>query len=105
MLKGISNFDFCIKGEIIKAEQIIDIIGKCKNKIVVLKYASPDCVLLFKDVLGIICEFGGRTCHLSVLSFEMNIPCVVGVENLCKLQSGTIVKINACNGEALINED
>ena len=104
-IKGVSNFDFTISGKILRVDNISDACGKCFNKIIVLKYASSECVLLFNEVAGIICENGGSMCHLSILSFEMGVPCVLGVVEASTLVSGQDVSITSVGGEALIYEN
>ncbi len=104
MIKGWANFDFHVSGEIMRVSDVVKSQGKCYNKIVVVKYASSECVLLFREVAGIISENGGRLCHLAILSTEMGIPCVVGASEAKYLVTGQTVAIDAIDGEAIINE-
>ena len=101
---GKAIFDFSIEGEIVNVDDIQKSIGKCKNKIVVLKDATPDIILLYREIKGVICERGGITCHLSILSREMSIPCVVGVKDATHIKNGTYIRIRVIDGVGYINE-
>ena len=47
---------------------------------------------------AIITEIGGRTCHAAVVSRELGIPCVVGLENACQLLVGKTVEVDGRTG-------
>ena len=104
MLSGKGNFNFHIRGEVIIVTDLNDNQLMCDDKIVVLKYATPDIVLLFHNIKGIICENGGSTCHLSMLALEMSVPCVVGVSGATSLHNGAIVTVESNNGVGEVNE-
>lgn len=104
MFVGLSIFDFCLFGTVIKVDNINHYIGKCKDKIIIIKDATPDVILLFNEALCVLCEYGGLTCHLALLAREMSIPCVVGIENITCLNDDTKVRIDAKNGKGIIYE-
>lgn len=71
--------------------------------IILLLTSSPDVIILFNKIKGIIIEEGGRTSHLAIISRESNIP-------LIKLNNAKeIIKdndfINVINGKIYVNEN
>ena len=64
---------------------------------------SPDWVPAMKKAVAIVTDAGGMTCHASIVSRELGIPCVVGtksrsVEATKVLKSGQDITIDAQNG-------
>ena len=64
---------------------------------------SPDWVPAMKKAIAIVTDAGGMTCHASIVSRELGIPCVVGtksrsVEATKVLKSGQDITIDAQNG-------
>jgi phosphohistidine swiveling domain-containing protein len=52
---------------------------------------------------AVITEEGGLLSHASVVCREMGKPCCIGVENATQiLKDGTIINLNATNGEIII---
>lgn len=105
MFQGKGVFDFTLIGSVLKIDDVSKAVGKCKDKIIILRDATPDVVLLFHDIKGILCEHGGLTCHLALLAREMSIPCVVGVQGIFKVADGTNLYIQSVNGVGTINEN
>jgi pyruvate, water dikinase len=53
-----------------------------------------------KKVAGIITMRGGRTCHAAIVSRELNIPAIVGVENVQKvLKQGQEITLDCSQGD------
>lgn len=50
-----------------------------KGDILVAVNTSPDYTPLVREASGIIAEEGGITAHVSVISREFKVPCIVGV--------------------------
>jgi phosphoenolpyruvate synthase/pyruvate phosphate dikinase len=70
-----------------------------KGDIIVVPNTSPDYVPILKKVAGIIAEEGGLTAHVSIVSREFNIPCIVGIENVTKIiKENTIIELDANKG-------
>jgi len=76
-------------------------IGRVKNgHILLASQTNPDYVPAMKRASAIITEHGGRTSHAAIVSRELGIPCVVGVENAIKLiKEGDILTINGSIGK------
>ena len=72
---------------------------KLKDYILVIPMTCPDIVPYLKNAKGLITDEGGITCHASIISRELNIPCVVGTKIASKvLNDGDLVKLNADKG-------
>lgn len=60
---------------------------------------SPDYTPIMKRATAILTEEGGITSHASVVSREMNVPCIVGISNVTeRLHDGDIVEVDADKG-------
>ncbi|MBU0497563.1 MAG: hypothetical protein KKG04_06375 [Candidatus Thermoplasmatota archaeon] len=71
--------------------------------IIVALMTRPEYIPLMKNASAIITEEGGLTCHAAIVSRELNIPCIVGVQNATTaLRDGMLVKVDADNGKLII---
>ena len=69
-----------------------------KGEILVAGMTTPSYALAIRKASGIITDEGGITCHASIVSREMGIPCIVGTKNATKvLKTGDLVELD---GEA-----
>ena len=71
--------------------------------ILVTSMTSPDLVPAMKKAVAIITDAGGMTCHASIVSRELGIPCVVGTKSRSQsatdvLKTGMEVTVDARNG-------
>jgi len=70
-----------------------------KGDILVAKMTSPEFVVLIKKAKGIITDYGGMTCHASIISRELKIPCIVGTKIATQvLKDGDLVEVDANKG-------
>jgi len=68
--------------------------------ILVSSATGPSIVPAMKKAAAIITDIGGLTCHASIVSRELNIPCVVGLKVATKVVSdGDIVAVDADRAE------
>lgn len=76
-------------------------IGKIKKgDILVAPQTNPDFVPAMRKAEAIVTERGGRTSHAAIVSRELGIPAVVGVENATKiLKHEKIITVNGSTGE------
>jgi phosphohistidine swiveling domain-containing protein len=67
-------------------------------------YATdPGFVVLFASASGILTERGSLLSHAAIVSREMGIPCIVGIEGLMqRLKDGDIIEMNGSTGELRI---
>ena len=92
---------------IVEAEALvitnINEIKSTKDKILITKMTDPGWVFLIANAKGIISEKGSLLSHTAIISRELKIPSIVGVDNLMKsINTGDIVRMNANTGEIKI---
>ena len=89
-----------------KAHVILDPaqIGEFKDgEILVTTMTAPDWVPAMKKAKAIVTDAGGMTCHASIVSRELGIPCIVGtksrsVEATTTIADGMDITVDATNG-------
>jgi phosphohistidine swiveling domain-containing protein len=60
---------------------------------------TPSIVPAMKKAAAILTDEGGLTCHASIVSREMEIPCIVGLKIISKtLKDGDMVEVDANKG-------
>ena len=74
-----------------------------EGEVLVTTMTSPDWVPAMKKAVAIVTDAGGMTCHASIVSRELGLPCVVGtksrsVEATGVLKTGQDITIDARNG-------
>ncbi|MCD6476833.1 MAG: phosphoenolpyruvate synthase [Candidatus Aenigmarchaeota archaeon] len=70
-----------------------------KGDILVTTMTSPDMVPAMEKSAGIITDEGGTSCHASIVSRELGIPCIVGTKTATKeLKEGQLITMDATNG-------
>lgn len=74
-----------------------------EGEILVTLMTAPDWVPAMKKALAIVTDAGGMTCHASIVSRELGIPCVVGTksrstEATVALKTGMEITVDAQNG-------
>lgn len=86
-------------GVVVKLESIREL-GKIKTGDILLAEATnPDFVPAMKKAAAIITQHGGRTSHAAIVSRELGIPCIVGVQQAMKrIRSGQVLTVNGQTG-------
>lgn len=70
-----------------------------KGSILVASYTTPEYLPAMKKAAAIITETGGITSHAAIISRELEIPCVIGVEYATKvLKDRDLVEVDAEKG-------
>ncbi len=74
-----------------------------EGEILVTEMTAPDWVPAMKRAKAIVTDSGGMTCHASIVSRELGIPCVVGTKSrgtsaTTKIKSGMQITVDATNG-------
>ncbi|MBU0472166.1 MAG: hypothetical protein KKF65_06055, partial [Nanoarchaeota archaeon] len=70
-----------------------------QGDILVVISTGPDYVPIMKKSAAIIAEEGSITSHVSVISREFRIPCIVGVDYITNiLKDGDLVEVDADKG-------
>lgn len=83
-----------------------------EGEILVTTMTAPDWVPAMKKAKAIITDAGGMTCHASIVSRELGIPCIVGTksrgaEATTTIEDGAMITVDATNGivyEGLIED-
>jgi len=88
-----------VSGKVIIFESVKDLDKVKIGDIMVARATVPAFVPAMEKAAGIITEMGGLLSHAAIVSREMHIPCIVGVENATKiLKTGDRVDMDANNG-------
>jgi pyruvate,water dikinase len=70
------------------------------GEILVTEKTDPDWQPIMKKAAAIITRRGGRTCHAAIVSRELGIPAVVGIEQQAfALKDGQIVTVSCAEGD------
>ena len=76
-----------------------------KGDVLVSETTSPDLLPACKKAVAILADQGGLLSHAAVVSRELGIPCIVGLNNLTKvLHDGDLVEVDANRGIVKILE-
>ncbi len=83
-----------------------------EGEILITEMTAPDWVPAMKKAKAIVTDSGGMTCHASIVSRELGIPCVVGTKSRGKsatttIQNGMQITVDATNGviyEGLVSD-
>ncbi|OYT34664.1 MAG: phosphoenolpyruvate synthase [Candidatus Aenigmarchaeota archaeon ex4484_52] len=71
-----------------------------KGEILVTDMTDPDWVPVMKKASAIVTNRGGRTCHASIISRELGIPCIVGCGDATeKIKNNTPITIDCTQEE------
>lgn len=101
-LEGIPTSNGIIKGEALVIEDInkkYDV----KDKILVTKMTDPGWVFLLATAKGIISEKGSILSHTAIISREIKIPSIVGVEDATNIiKTGDYLRMDATTGKIKI---
>ncbi|MDR3349357.1 MAG: phosphoenolpyruvate synthase [Acidaminococcales bacterium] len=79
-------------------------IGEFKEgEILVTEMTAPDWVPAMKKARAIVTDSGGTTCHASIVSRELGIPCIVGTKSrgvaaTAAIGKGAEITVDASNG-------
>lgn len=94
-----------VRGEVRIVNSREDIKKMKEGNILVSIATSPDLVPAIKKANAIVTDIGGVTCHASIISRELGIPCIVGTKIATKvLKDGDIVDVDATHGRVTIIE-
>ncbi len=75
------------------------------GEILVTEMTYPEYVPQMKMAAGVVTDEGGMTCHASIVSRELNIPCVVGTKFATQvLHDGDLVEVDAEKGVVRVLE-
>lgn len=103
LVKGLPASPGLVAGKVHVITDPADIDQFKEGEILVTLMTSPDWVPAMKKAIAIVTDAGGMTCHASIVSRELGIPCVVGtksrsVDATSILTTGQEVTVDAQNG-------
>jgi len=101
-LEGIPTSNGKVKGEALVIEDINNKYD-VKDKILITKMTDPGWVFLLATAKGVISEKGSILSHTAIISREIKIPSIVGVEDATSIiKTGDIISMDATNGKIKI---
>ena len=76
-----------------------------KDKILITKMTDPGWVFLLANAKGVISEKGSILSHTAIISRELRIPAIVGVEDVTSIiKTGDYIKMDAYTGKIYIEK-
>ena len=98
-IKGMIAYPGFVKGVVRIVQEPKDMVKMNQNDILISQMTNPDIVPAMKKASAIVTNTGGLTCHASILSRELKIPCIVGTKIATKvLKDGDYVEVDANKG-------
>lgn len=98
-LEGIPTSNGIVEGEALVIENINNKYD-VKNKILITKMTDPGWVFLLVNAKGVISEKGSLLSHTAIISREIKIPSIVGVEDATTIiKTGDYLKMDATTGK------
>ncbi len=99
-LRGIPTYvGKSIKAPVKIIKSTKDIIKIQEGDILVAKDTTPDFLIVFHKIKGIITDEGGLTCHAGIISREFEMPCIIGTKHATTLlKDGDLVELDTENG-------
>ncbi len=88
-----------------RKEALLDL----KEKVILVAYdlsPSDTASMHKKNVLGFVTDIGGRTSHTAIMAKSLEIPAVVGLEDITKRsKNGDLLIVDGTSGTVVINPD
>lgn len=92
-----------VTGDVCICKSVKDLSKVREGDIIVASMTRPEFMIALKKAKGIITDEGGLTCHASIVSRELDIPCIIGTKVATKvLKDGDLVELNANHGVVTI---
>ena len=97
-LRGVPCSNGKVRGEALVITNVNDV-KDVKNKILITKMTDPGWVFLLATAKGVVSEKGSLLSHTAIISRELKIPSIVGVNNLLNtIKSGDIIEMDGTTG-------
>lgn len=78
-------------------------VSSVKDKILITKMTDPGWVFLLAEAKGVVSEKGSLLSHTAIISRELGIPAVVGIDGLMTtVKNGDIVRLDGATGAVKI---
>jgi pyruvate,water dikinase len=99
LLTGVSVGQSIVHGVVRLVHDVSTIDSINEGDIIVTPMTDPDWVPAMKRAVGIITQQGGRTCHAAIVSRELGISAIIGVENaMHTLRDGQKITLDCSQG-------
>ncbi|MGL1956420.1 MAG: PEP-utilizing enzyme [Colwellia sp.] len=93
------------RGKVKVVENHCEILKMNVGDILVSSRTYPDIILAMKKAAVILTELGGILSHAAIVCRELQIPCVVGIENIVKeLKDGDFIEVDFHSGTVKVLE-
>lgn len=97
-LKGTPCSRGLVEGEALVVEDVHKL-HSVKDKILITKMTDPGWVFLLATAKGVISEKGSLLSHTAIISRELGIPSIVGVDNVLNyIHTGDMIRMNGMTG-------
>ena len=84
----------------------VNAVGDVRGKILVTRMTDPGWVFLLASAKGVISEKGSLLSHTAIISRELKIPSIVGVEGLLDtVRDGDRIRMDGRSGEIEIIQE
>lgn len=99
VIKGIIANKGFIEGKVKLVKNPGEYLEDEEEVIIVTEYTTPQMTISLMNAKAVITTKGGLTCHAAIVSRELGIPCLVGVEKAFELlNEGDKIQVNANEG-------
>ena len=101
-MTGVPCSDGVVEGEAYVVQDVREVQG-VQDKILVTRMTDPGWVFLLAAAKGIVSEKGSLLSHTAIISRELGIPAVVGIDGLMQsVRTGDIVRLDGRTGTVRI---
>lgn len=98
-IKGMVAYNGIVKGKVKIIDHISDFRKMNEGDILVSIMTRPEMIPIMKKAAAIVTDEGGVTCHASIVSRELKVPCIVGTQIATSiLKDGDMVEVDANRG-------
>lgn len=103
ILTGIAVGNKIGQGKVNVIEDVSKINEFKKGEILVTRMTDPDWLPAMRMASAIVTDEGGRTCHASIVSRELGIPCIVGTQKATQIfKDGDEITVDCSTGQGRI---
>lgn len=105
-LKGMCASRGNVKGKVKIVKNVNELNKVNKGDVLVMATTRPEHLPAMKRAAAIVTDEGGVTCHASIISRELGIPCIIGTRIASQvLKDGDMVEVDAEKGVVRIIEN
>ncbi|HHV79883.1 MAG TPA: phosphoenolpyruvate synthase [Firmicutes bacterium] len=99
LVKGLGASPGVGVGKVVVVKSVAESERVQQGDVLVAVMTNPDFVPAMRKAAAIVTDEGGRTCHASIVSRELGLPCIVGTKNATQvLREGMLVTVDGARG-------